>query len=271
MLTKLLKHEFMATWKVPVALYAYLLALGLILHFVIQGIPQTEDNSVSGLIIFSVALLFYMSIIAANVIMMVCIVVRYYKNLYTAEGYLTFTLPVNTSQIVNTKVITGSVWMLGSYLFTLVSVFFVLSGVINAAGIPAREVLEISDDLLTVFSISDISTLAISFLIVSPLSGVLLLYFCVTVGQLWHNHKILGAVLCYLGLYILNGIVTQIVFFASGFFRLMMDNVSDAEVDTLFGRFYSNLLWQTIIISAVQAVIYYIVCIMITKKKVNLD
>ena len=122
MLGKLLKHDFIAAWKVPVILDAALIVFGIMTAALIQAIPHMDSSLSMSLFTFSFFGSYYIGIIAANIVTLIFLVIRYYRNLYTAEGYLTFTLPVHTDLIVLSKVITGSVWMCLSY-FSTVQVF----------------------------------------------------------------------------------------------------------------------------------------------------
>jgi hypothetical protein len=270
MLSKLLKHEFTATWKVPVALDALLIVLGIMAYFVITGIPMVESTGVY-ILLFALIGIYYIGIIAANIIMQVYIVMRYHKNLYTEEGYLTFTLPVTTNSIINAKVIVGYVWEILSLICTLGSLFIAASGVLNSVDVSSAELQEFANELMSIFGVTDprFITAMILTVVISPLSSLLALYFSVTVGQLWQKHKILGAVFCYIGLYILNQIIGQVSLFSSGFYGLMGDAAT--EFDSIFSTIYASMLTTTAIVQGILAVVYYVACIMITKKKINLD
>lgn len=64
---------------------------------------------------FMLGLLFVLTIEAAAICSSVFMMVRVYKNLFSDEGYLTFTLPVKNSAVVSSKIITGAIWTLISY------------------------------------------------------------------------------------------------------------------------------------------------------------
>ena len=57
-------------------------------------------------IMLGLSIFFYVLAIAAgSIAVTVCVAVRYYKNVYTDEGYLTNTLPVTARQIVISKTV----------------------------------------------------------------------------------------------------------------------------------------------------------------------
>ena len=70
-------------------------------------------------------LLFTISVIAvvAGIFIALFIVMqRYYKNFFSDEGYLTFTLPVKTGHLLGSKVISAVLWMLFVLLCTIIGV-----------------------------------------------------------------------------------------------------------------------------------------------------
>ena len=271
MLSKLLKHEFAATWKPLAALDAALIFMGLVLHFVAGMLPDAEPSVGLAVVVFSFTAIFYITIIAANIVALVLLVMRYYKNLYTAEGYLTFTLPVSTNSVIATKAISGFVWMFLSYFCTILAVILGASGFVAAAGVGFTEFQEGWQEFQSVFDMGNIWGMAIAFMLVTPIASVMTLYFCVSIGQLWQKHKILGAVLAYVGVYLFNQIVNTVSLFSSGFFRLMVESGADPSMDPSFGGLYSGVLYRSLIISALEAIVAYIVCVAVSKKQLNLD
>ena len=272
MLSRLLKHEFIATWRVPVALDAVLIVLGIIAHFTIRSIPYMKDSIALSILLVSLIGIYYIGLIAANVITLVYLVMRYYRNLYSQEGYLTFTLPVTTQQIINAKVISGYLWELLDVICTFASLFIAGTGLVKAVDAGAAELQEFTGELISVFGLQSPRFIitAILTLLLSPLFAIMSIYVSVTVGQLWQKHKILGAVFCYIGIYILNQILAQISLFTSGFYNLMNMEYSE-DFDATFGSIYSGMLTSSLLMQAVLAVIFYICCVLITKKKINLD
>lgn len=271
MLSRLLKHEFSATWKVPVALDILLIVLGIMGAIMLGNLPSVKDSVGMSIMMFLMTAIYYVGIIAANIVTMVYLVMRYYKNLYTSQGYLTFTLPVRTDQIITAKAISGSFWMLCCFVCTILSVIIAAFGIITQIDIPVEDFREVfSEFTRTTGFFSPTFTLTMIFtIIVSAVAGVLSLYFCVTVGQLWAKHKILGAVLCYVAVYMFNQTVSTITLFTSGFFRAA--EMTGSEIDASFAGVYNHMLLTLSVIVLIEAVIYYVSCLLITKKKVNLD
>jgi len=271
MLKKLLKHDFITTWKVPAAVYAVLIVLGLITAISVQGVNHFGESFGMSLLMFSAIGLFYIGIIAANITMLIYLVIRYYRSMYTSEGYLTFTLPVKTDMIFLSKVITGSVWMFLSYICTFISLAIAGIGFIKATDIPADEFRTLLMSINEVLGLTDPGLISIFVyaIIITPIAGIVCIYFCVSIGQLWQNHKILGSVLCFIALYIINQLVSQIAMFGSGFWQMMRS--SPADIDMMFRHVYLNMMLTVCIITTLEAIAFYIVCLIINRKKINLD
>ncbi len=66
-----------------------------------RDIPQIVEASVILLLVFAV-----IGIVAFALFCTIILFVRFYKNFFTDEGYLTFTLPVKCSQLLNSKLLT---------------------------------------------------------------------------------------------------------------------------------------------------------------------
>ena len=271
MLGKLLKHDFIATWKVPVTLDAVLIVLGIITAFMVQSIRHVGESFGMSLFMFSFFGVFYIGIIAANLVTLIYLVIRYYRNLYTSEGYLTFTLPVKTDMIVHSKVITGSVWVFLSYLCTFISLFIAGVGFVKATDVPLDEIKAALIEMNEVLQFADPGFIAVMIftILITPIAGVLCMYFSVSIGQLWQSHKILGSVLCVIALYIINQFLSQFAFIGSGFWQMMGSSASD--IDAAFGHIYKNMMLILSIMTMLEGVVYYVVCLIINRKSVNLD
>lgn len=273
MLSKLLKHEFMVTWKIPVLLDAVLIGLGLMSYVALRAVPHMEDSIGVLVLLFALIGIFYIGLIAASIILQIYLVLRYYRNLYTEEGYLTFTLPVSPDHILNAKLINGYIWELLSLICTLASLFIAAAGMLQAMAVNSAELQEFADEMMSIFGVDDphfiISILLMG--IISPLASTMSLYFCVTVGQLWQKHKILGAILCYIGIYVANQIMAQVAIFSSaGFFEFMDEEFSEG-FDPGLGSLYAGMFTKITVFQLILSVAFYIACILINRKKVNLD
>lgn len=108
MLKKLLKHDLKAIFK-----FWWIAAIISVIIAVAGGFAQSVINSERELpeavmIMASMLTVFvYLSLLVFFLLTMVLIFIRFYKNFFTDEGYLTFTLPVTRRELLNSKLISG--------------------------------------------------------------------------------------------------------------------------------------------------------------------
>ncbi|MCR4763137.1 MAG: hypothetical protein K5696_06375 [Lachnospiraceae bacterium] len=272
MLGKLIKHEFLATWRLMLLLDAVLAGIGIFGFFVmgsIHNLEGLENNDALGWIVSSYVLwfiLYMLGILAVNIGTLIFLMIRYYRNLYSTEGYLTFTLPVETADILHAKLITGYVWLFASGFLTAVSVLLMVVGLFGA--FPASERAEIVEGFMELLGHvgPGVWVLCVIYALLYPLVSLLTIAFCISVGQLWQKHKIAGAVVCYIGVHIVNRIVTTVFSFGR-----MINGLRGGLADFEFGKYYSVTLWEFLIYSAVAGGIFYVVIRYINSHKLNLD
>ena len=127
MLNKLLKYDIKSTWRGFAGIYMAIL-LGVII------IPFILNNSVSETIIGISGFVAVAIVIATIVIMIVNLFRIYNTNVFSKEGYLTMTLPVTSLQVVSSKLIISSMWII---LTAVVSVLgmFIFAFIINNVSI----------------------------------------------------------------------------------------------------------------------------------------
>ncbi|HEX2926318.1 MAG TPA: ABC transporter permease [Ruminiclostridium sp.] len=74
------------------------------------------------------SVLLLLAAIAVVIVTMVILIIRFYKNLYSNEGYLSFTLPLKPHLHLISKTIAAFVWMVLSLLVCLGAIFVSLKG-----------------------------------------------------------------------------------------------------------------------------------------------
>lgn len=132
MLGKLLKHEFRATSRILPVLYG-ISALSVLLCFLFNRLHIDLLTGTTGVI--SV-----ISIIAVMILTIALIISRYYKSMYSNEGYLGGTLPVSSNLMIFSKALVAFVWVVLSVLIcallmiAFVSIFADPSEMLRAIG-----------------------------------------------------------------------------------------------------------------------------------------
>lgn len=113
MLGKLLKQDFRATARIILPVYAAVPVLGLFTGLITR-LCENQNGFLIRAIGALVSFVFSLSLIAAVVTTVVLMILRFYRNLMTDEGYLMFTLPVSTTELICSKLIVSVVWFLGA-------------------------------------------------------------------------------------------------------------------------------------------------------------
>ena len=125
MLTKLISHEWKDTFKVPALLLTItvlLSAASLVYFSVADQASAGTDLNVRNFVLYIAYILILSGL---SMILTIYFAIRFYKNLYTDEGYLMFTLPVSRSQLIWSKLIVSMAWgilsaVLAALMWTMV-------------------------------------------------------------------------------------------------------------------------------------------------------
>ena len=272
MLGTLLKHEFKNTWMVMTLTCAVTIVLGIVggLFFRIVASPELIEKDFSVIFITLGITGVIILLTSLNMVTTIYLVVHYYKNLYTSQGYLSFTLPATITEVVSSRIIVACIW---SMAFSLSMGLCILFGTLIIGTLPdldeVREaMLEIYKQLLYDPDSVNIIWGIIEFtltIILGNLSKLLSYFFCISIGQLWSKHKILGAVLCYFGTSFALGIISTAISFG----RMIINPNYYDTVDS-FG-FLTRYMSKGIIYSIITIVIFWVASVVTANKRLNLD
>ncbi|MCL2333142.1 MAG: hypothetical protein FWC54_06660 [Actinomycetia bacterium] len=273
MLGKLLKHEFKATarWFLPAFGAALLLGVvGCGIGLVSKWLPQW---------MIVVAVMIYTFMLTALFILVTVITIwRFYKNLLTSEGYLMFTLPVSPTNLIWSKFIVATVWLVGSLIVAGVSVLIVLLGApgVNWAGFwPA-----VQDALSYINAQQGMGLFIVQIGLISLaglFSGILMFYVSMAIGQLSNKHRIAVSVGAYLGIYTVVQIISTIIGVIMGLVGGSASWTTEAATtgvtvvgpNTYFTGFL-GIMWLLVAFTWVLPVVYFLVTRYLLTKKLNL-
>lgn len=275
MLGKLFKYEFKNTAKVMLTIYAVLVAVTLI-GMSVLSIDSIRNGSgtFANAVLVSLMIIYILSVFAMFIVTYVYVIIHFYKSMYSAQGYLTHTLPVSPMANFNVKLLTSLVWMFASLLLVFLSIF----GFVSAAAGPeiwnAFNFQEINSELQSVFGItlpSLIGTWIIGML-VSCLAFLMMVYVSCSIGQLFHQYKVVASIVTGIILYFVQEIISVIYLFVIGFNNITeIDNMSSESATVNISMNYSSSIWLGIAFSLFFIIVYYIVCSIIVRKHLNLE
>lgn len=127
MLKKLLRYDFKSVFKYwwIAALSSFVLSLAGGGCISLLASEKDLPEAVYALSIIALILVI-LSYTAFSLVSVILVFVRFYKNFFTDEGYLTFTLPVKRSQLLNSKLIMSVSTMLITSVVCIVNVLAML-------------------------------------------------------------------------------------------------------------------------------------------------
>lgn len=269
MVKKLMKYDIIAFGRTMLPMFAIVLGIAVINRF----IRLFESNNVGYRIAFisSVTALVIASIVCLVMTAAVA-VTRFYKNLFTKEGYLSFTLPVTVNQHIVSKWLT-------TLIFAFIAVLTVLASVLIAtSGGVATEIFKalafIGDKYFDYFKFNGVLYIIEAVLLIALVFsyGAILCYGCISVGQLAKKNRVLASFGAFFGYYIITQILGTVflIIFTINYDKLpieqiekfMAENVS-AAVHIVFGFL---IIWNLLLTAIFYTVTHYNM-----KKKLNLE
>ena len=196
MLGKLIKNEFRNIGRLLLLINTIVLGMHL-LSMVFESVYNSGvlSGTVFQTMFGAFGAIYIFSIIAVNIIIFIIFAVRFYRKVYSVEGYLTHTLPVKKSSIYIAILTSSSV---GALITAVVSLVYPLTRIGNEF-ILANKV-ELSD-LVHLFTMTGYTAFLLAVgAILSVISAFALIFLCISIGQNWKAHPILGSILAYWGI-----------------------------------------------------------------------
>lgn len=277
MVKKLFKHEVAYYLRSMLPIYGILLAIaafGRVIQFFETA--NTVYNTVNIIAILS----YVVAIIAVLAMTMVFTITRYYRNLFTSEGYLSFTLPVTPTQHILTKLSTAVLFHVLSMVVILLSVCIITAGdvlveVIKAVAyivdlIPERLAFTFKETTAAQWQVN-IWLFVIEFillLIAAVVYQMLLYYGCITVGQTFSKNRILSAVGVYFGYYMVTQAIGTVLVIVSQF--LPWETFSDIFYAAPIGCIHILTIGY-ILLNLLIATGLFLVSRVIIRHKLNLE
>lgn len=265
MVKKLFKHEFAAYWRVLLPAWIALMGVS-VLGRLIQLFEQ--DSTIYEIVSGSSVVFYVIAIVAAFAFPFVYAIIRFYRNLFTGEGYLTFTLPVTPTQHIWVKVLTAVALQVLSLLVIC------LSATIMTAGELLVEIWKAIVYLLDQAYLHMGGHL-VWFIIEAVLLLLVLLVYealffdtCITIGQLFRKNRVLAAVGVYFGFYVIEQVVGTCAIIVAAFIN--WDSLMLFVSENLYLCAHLGM-WLLIVGTAVLGAVFYVVTHHIISKRLNLE
>lgn len=273
MLGKLIKHEFKATSKIYGLLFGATLILSILSAF---SFYVPFDNFLVDLISSLIMFTFILSVAGGILFSFIIMIRRYYNHMLKDEGYLTHTLPVKMWQIITSKLITNSIWMVASVGVSLLAlfIFFTCTG----------DIIVFFDNMETFFGVVGDYPRIILYIVIIVIiiflqfiDTLLCIFAALSIGQKLVKHKIFGSVAFYFILNYAMGIVTSVLFLLIPNFITDMNKINSIKIET-FDEFmyfidpvFMKMFLVTIICEIIMGVVYFVITNVMMSKKLNLE
>lgn len=281
MLKKLLKYDMKSMVRMLVPLSLAVMGTTVAGTASLRIMQNVNTGTSTSWILTSTLMIVFIStilaLIAFSIFSQILIMYRYYTNLFTDEGYLTFTLPVKTTSILTSKVINAMIWSAYSLLIIFFCIFiYVAFGMAEGSHLINSEIFrELKDGiriLTETYSAGIIVKYIIEFLVflfVSLLYGTISIYLALTIGSIIaKKHKILAAIGIYYGINMIMSLFITIINSILSFSNVyQFDYFANIAADKVFDiAFYINA-GSFLIFS----VISYLITRQLLKNKLNLS
>jgi len=269
MVKKLFKHELLAYTRVLIPVYSIVLGFSVICRLI--QVFETDSilfDILNGSAVFAYVVAVVVCLVAASIFS----IVRFYKNLFTGEGYLSFTLPVTTNQHLWVKLLTAVLWDVVSLVTALVSACIITAGdlfteIMKAAAYLWGQIPE-HIGMHLVFYVLEF----LCILLFATVYEHLLIYTCISAGQLFRKNRILAAVGVYYGLYIVLQVISTVA-------TLFITVLGEAGVFDALGAFIEQhplptvhvVLCAAAVLFAGGAAICYAVTHHLISRRLNLE
>lgn len=223
---KLLKYDLKAVgrlwWIIAVASVGLSILGGLALRFAI-GFLKSEEAPFFAILLLLFGIVSIVLVAAGSLATVFLTHARFYKNLFTDEGYLTFTLPVTRSSIILSKTLNSFIWQMAHVLLiaicALIYILLFPSLDIFPDGVTLSDIFGAFSTLeeFSIFAGAPLFNTLVVFeiillLISTSVFSICLIQLCITIGGIIaKKSKVLMAVVIYIIASNIVGIATQML------------------------------------------------------------
>ncbi len=266
MLSKLIGYEMKAFGRILLPIYAAIVTASVLLGIDFRFFPNSSRSGAT------IALTVILGILIAAVfaVTVLLLIIRFYNNLLGREGYLMFSLPVGTGNLIWAKVISSVIWSILSVIASAVVVtpFLMTSDFTDA--VKDGSLGKIWTSFLGEIAPYRVNIiLGILLIIAGTVLAITRIYAAISIGHLWTVHRVLGAVLAFIGL----GILESVLFMTTGIGLFSVEGAFGGVTDSAMQTAADVARYEGIGLAVMAAgiAIYGAVTWLILDRKLNLE
>lgn len=262
MLGKLLKYDLRSMVKQFAFIWPAALVMAVVNRFTI-GLLDSGDTFPE--LVSGMSMLIYVFILMAlDVVSLLFIIQRFYKGLLGDEGYLLFTLPAKSWQLILSKFLCAMITTIISILVAALSICILAPLSFSDIDAFFRLLASFDGQILVFF-------LEMVIILLAAMSYMYLeFYLAMAIGHLFNKHRILISVVAFLAIGMVMNIITTLVGVTAievGVESLIMNLVMDAGEWAA----WHTAVWSIIAYSAIPAAAFFFITNYILKHRLNLE
>ena len=273
MLGKLFKTEFKASGRLYLPLFICVIFFATVERILIEIMDMNNAESTALTILFvAITAIFGIIIFSVCVSGQFISIYRFYKSVFTDEGYLTNTLPVKPSRVVFSKLLVGVLYTVFSWIVLLISGFIIVAGEMltnfldemeMSIGLKNTNVSLMDFVLRSLWNMKLTIALLMLLAIVSLFFNILIFYISFAIGNMANRKKVLLSIIIYI--VIINALV-----FAGAGIAMFVDWLSLGDSMLVY-----DIINITLAIILAGTIIGSLICYFLTNKiiksKLNLE
>lgn len=272
MLGKLIKYDLRSTSRILILVHVFMLIAAIPLRLLLSNISFESD---AGNILFGLIFLVYtITIAGVTFATSIVIAVRFYRNLFSDEGYLSQTLPVTTGQHLLAKTISGSIWaFLDCCLVGLALYIGIVTRDLKELIIENKADLYKALNLSTDVTFTKMILILLGLCLISCICNVITYYASITLGQMFSSHRVVGAVACYFGLTAIISILSFAVLSTAELHfepLITTDTTNDILTFNLWG-YLGEVTKLSVLLSISFSIFLYVITYLLMKRKLDLN
>lgn len=195
MLGKLIKNEFRNTWKMMGIVSIAVLIMHLLMHILETMNSSGNFRGIAFNVVHKIySITYILGMISVNILIAVFMLSRYYRKVYSNEGYLTHTLPVKKWAITSSMLISGFIW---SAITAILSSLYIMYRIFGTYATRYR-----LNDLMSITN-GESTTLFFMNIIMIGIIFYMTAFFSISIGQNFKSHPTLASIITYVIFYIL--------------------------------------------------------------------
>lgn len=264
MLGKLMKYEWKATWKLLTAANLLTVVMTILAWCMVHAVEYSSDFRMVDFMAVMVIITYVLSMFVVYVGTAIFLIYRFYTSTYGDQGYLLHTLPVDTHHIIIAKTLVSAIWVGISVVLIYLSVFLLFV----SSGDAFFNMMEGMTDVIEVVSGEEVSAFVLVMTLIAGISSlfarVLKIGACISLGQLSSNHKLMCSFGWYVGIYVVEGVISGLYFVIRMAF---IDYTARGDFFSYFGADWAT----TLLAGLVNCVVFYLLTWYVMSHKLNLD